>query len=66
MSRILKLTARRIANELPKGGDEATASAHRLYDVGNVTLFLAGDLGSDIDGSLVRPDGSYRSVAQQQ
>ena len=39
-----------------------TKGASKMYDVGNVTLFLAGDMGAVIRSSAVLTDGSYSSL----
>lgn len=51
----------RIAKDAP-AADGAKQPAAKLYDVGNVTLFLAGDMGEKIAGAVVARDGSYRNM----
>ena len=31
----------------------------KFFEVGNVTLFLAGDMSEKVSGAIVRLDGSY-------
>lgn len=52
---------RRIAKDVPSA-NEARLPATKLYDVGNVILFLAGDMGENISGAIVARDGSYRQM----
>ncbi|EME41505.1 hypothetical protein DOTSEDRAFT_55307 [Dothistroma septosporum NZE10] len=40
----------------------STKAAPKMYDVGNVILFLAGDMSSGIRSSAVLTDGSYTSL----
>ncbi|CZT14307.1 uncharacterized protein RCC_00284 [Ramularia collo-cygni] len=51
----------RIANDV-SSVDQAKQPVAELYDVGNVTLFLAGDMGENISGAIVARDGSYHEI----
>jgi len=51
----------KITKDVPSN-DQATQPTAKLYDAGNVTLFLAGDMGEDISNAIVARDGSYRDM----
>lgn len=53
---VTSLTVNRIAKDLP-ANSKPDAGAARLYDIGNVNLFLVGNLGENIAGKVVRPNG---------
>lgn len=53
-----KLINGRITKDVPSAS-EFKQTAAKLYDAGNLTLFLAGDMSEDIAGAIVRLDGSH-------
>jgi hypothetical protein len=53
--------ADRISKDVPSASAAKEPTA-KLYDVGNVTLFLAGDMGENLSGVVVARDGSYRDM----
>lgn len=52
-------------NRIDKDAPSISASkeeANRMYDLGNLTLFLAGDMSEMIASSIISLDGRYASV----
>lgn len=41
---------------------ESKQTPPKFYQVGNLTLFLAGGMGEQISGKIVSLDGSYRGL----
>ncbi|KAK5117511.1 hypothetical protein LTR85_008896 [Meristemomyces frigidus] len=48
----------KIAKDVPSAS-ESRQTAAKFYDVGNLTLFLAGDMSESVSGAAVSLDGSY-------
>ena len=52
----------RLTTDLPSASEGTKQAAGSMYDVGNLTLFLAGNMSQDVKGKILHSDGSEHQL----